>query len=227
MPKLSGIMFDKRDHVLLTIVNDVLNRDKSQEYNKRKFYPYFHPHGIKKLAESKGLRIAYAVIHLLESLEAGKQDERIGALRALRDEVLKASDGAMPKNTARVLLQIMKELVRSQGDCNRQLQLAHDFRVTATGKPRIVRKQLKRYHLLEMPEEWNQLAFDDHVHDVNTKGRKSATHLIMDAWIKGVRRLRVIYYNYIQASFAAELLEAAEIMGITMRIGIEYAARFR
>ena len=227
MRKLSGIMFDRRDHGLLTIVNDVLNRDKSQEYNKRKFYPHFHPHGIKKLAESRGLRIAYAVIHLLESLEAGKQDERLGALRALRDEVLNASDGDMPKNTARALLQIMKELVRSQGDYNRQLQLAHDFRITATGKPRIVRKQLQRYHLLEMPEEWNQLAFDDHVHDVNTKGRKSATHLIMDAWIKGIRRLRVVYYNYIQAPFAAELLEAAEIMGITMRIGIEYAARFR
>ena len=225
--KLSGIMFDRRDHGLLTIVNDVLNRDKRQEYNKRKFYPHFHPHGIKKLAESRGLRIAYAVIHLLESLDAGKQDERLGALRALRDEVLNASDGAMPKNTARALLQIMKELVRSQGDYNRQLHLAHDFRITATGKPRIVREQLQRYHLLEMPEEWNQLAFDDHVHDVNTKGRKSATHLIMDAWIKGIRRLRVVYYNFIQAPFAAELLEAAEIMGITMRIGIEYAARFR
>lgn len=86
MRKLSGIMFDRRDHGLLTIVNDVLNRDKSQEYNKRKFYPHFHPNGIKKLAESRGLRIAYAVIHLLESLDAGKQDERLGALRVLRDE---------------------------------------------------------------------------------------------------------------------------------------------
>ncbi len=37
----------------------------------------------------------------------------------------------------------------------------------------------------------------------------------------------MVYYNYIQAPFAAELLEAAEIMGITMRIGIEYAACFR
>ena len=134
-------MFDKRDHVLLAIVNDVLSRDKSQEYNKRKFYPHFHPNGIKKLAESRGLRIAYAVIHLLESLEAGKQDERIGALRALRDEVLNASEGAMSRNTARVLLQIMKELVRSQGDYNRQLQLAHEFRITVIGKPRTVRKQ--------------------------------------------------------------------------------------
>jgi hypothetical protein len=97
MTYLSKFMFDQRDHGLLTIVNDVLSRDKSHEYKKRKFYPHFHPHGIKKLAESRGLRIAYAVIHLLESLEAGKQDERIGALAALRDEVLNASDGAMPK----------------------------------------------------------------------------------------------------------------------------------
>lgn len=227
MHKLSRIMFDKRDHGLLAIVNDVLNRKNRQEYNKRKFFPFFHPHGIKKMAEPKELRIAYAVIHLLESLEAGQQDERIGALRALRDEVLNASEGAMPRNTARALLQIMKELVRTGEDEFRQLQLAHDFRVTASGKPRIVRRQLRRHHLLEMPEAWNQLAFDDHVHDINTKGRKSATHLIMDAWLKGIRRLRVVYYNYIQAQFAAELLEAADIMGIEMRIGIEFAVRFR
>ena len=34
-------------------------------------------------------------------------------------------------------------------------------------------RELRRYHLLEMPEEWNQIAFDDHVHDANTKGRKT------------------------------------------------------
>ncbi|MGA9478579.1 MAG: hypothetical protein WBV21_12410, partial [Desulfobacterales bacterium] len=121
----------------------------------------------------------------------------------------------------------MKELVRAHGDYRRQLELAHDFRITAAGKPRFVRRQLRRYHLLEMPEEWNQIAFDDHVHDVNTKGRKSSTHLIMDAWIKGIRRLRVIHYNFIEPRFAAELLEAAAIMGIDVRIGIEFSARFR
>ncbi len=224
---LSKIMFDVRDHRLLTIVNDVLNRDKLKEDEKRKFYRHFHPNGIKKMAESRGLRIAYAVIHLLESIEAGKREERISALRILRDEVLNASEGAMAKNTARVLLQIMKELVRTQGNMNLQLKLAHDFRVTAAGNPRIIRRQLRHYNLLEMPEEWNQLAFDDHVHDANTKGRKSPTHLIMDAWIKGIRRLRVIYYNHIEAQFAAELLEAADIMGITLRIGIEFDVRFR
>ena len=225
--KIPAFLFDKRDHVFLRMVNEVLGRRQERDYRQRTFYPHLHPRGIKELAESRGLRIGYAVIHLLESLEVGLRDERLAALRSVRDEVLNASEGPMPKNTARVLLQIMKDMVRSQGDYTRQLVLAHEFRRTATGKPSLVRQQLKKYHLLELPEAWNQLAFDDHVHDVNTKGRKSATHLIMDAWIKGIRRLRVIYYNYIEPPFAAELLEAAETMGLEVRIGIEFSALFR
>ena len=121
----------------------------------------------------------------------------------------------------------MKELVRAHGREHRQLELAHDFRACVSGNPRIIRRQLRQYHLLEMPEEWNQLSFDDHVHDANTKGRKSSSHLIMDAWIKGIRRVRVIYYNCLEARFAVEILEAARIMGIDIRIGIEFFARFR
>ncbi|MCU0598526.1 MAG: hypothetical protein MUE70_04610 [Desulfobacterales bacterium] len=178
------------------------------------------------MAETQGLRIAYAVIHLLESLEGGLIEHRLNALRALRDEVMCSTNQDLQMNTGRVLIEIMKDLVRAHGNYTRQLELAHDFRLAATGKPRIVRAYLKKYHLLEMPEEWNQLAFDDHVHDANTKGRKSATHLIMDAWIKGIRRLRVIYYNFIRPETAAELLEAAAIMGIMVRIGIEFSAHF-
>jgi len=167
------------------------------------------------------------MVHLLTSLEIGGMDDRLVALRSLRDEVLDTAEGPMPKNTARVLMQIMKEVVRTRDDHMRQLKLAHDFRMTVSGKPRVVRKQLKQYHLLEMPEEWNQISFDDHVHDANTKGRKSSTHLIMDAWIKGIRRLRIVHYNYIEPRFATELLEAARIMDIDVRIGIEFSSRFR
>ena len=179
------------------------------------------------MTETKGLRSAYAVAQLLSSLEVGGVDDRINALRSLRHEVIDTAEGPLAKNTARVLLQIMKDLVRAHGDYRKQLELAHEFRRTASGKPRIVRQQLRHYHLLEMPEEWNQIAFDDHVHDANTKGRKSSTHLIMDAWIKGIRRLRVIHYNYIEPRFAAELLEAARILDIDIRIGIEFSSRYR
>jgi len=221
------ILFDRRDHQLLNIVNDVLHRDEARSSARRLVSPYLHPHGIKELAESRGLRMAFAVVNLLESLEAGGVNDRLTALASLRDEVLHTAGGSLPKNTARVLVQIMKELVRAHGNKERQLRLAHDFRAAVSGHPRVVRRLLRRYHLLEMPEEWNQISFDDHVHDANTKGRKSSSHLIMDAWIKGIRRLRVVYYNFLEPRFAFELLEAARIMGIDMRIGIELCARFR
>ncbi len=189
--------------------------------------PYLNPHGIKEMAASQGFRIAHAMVNLLRSLEIGKAADRLSALRALHDEVLNITHSSLRRNTARVLLQIMKELVRVQGEHSRRLELAHDFRMAVSGRPRLIREELRRYHLLEMPEEWNQIAFDDHVHDANTKGRKTPTHLIMDAWIKGIRRLTVIYYNYVPPEAASELLEAGEIMGITIRIGISVGARFR
>ncbi len=219
--------FDKRDQDLIKIVNAVYDEGNALGYTEKLYYPFFHPFGIKELAESKGLRIANSVVHLLESMERGDEEYRLQALRGLKDEILNTAEGSLPKNTARVLLQIMKDLVRARGDKFKQLELAHAFRTAASGKPRLIRRQLKAHHLLEMPEEWNQVTFDDHVHDANTKGRKSPTHLIMDAWIKGIRRLRVIYYHYIEPRFAAELIEAAEIMDIDLRIGIEFAARFR
>ena len=223
----SKLLFDGKDHELLRMVEDVLNREASRKKFKDLLNPYLHPHGIKEMAASQGFRIAYAMINLLHSLEIGKADDRLSALRALHDEVMNITHSSLRRNTARVLLQIMKELVRMQGDHARQLELAHDFRMAASGKPRTVRQELRRYHLLEMPEEWNQIAFDDHVHDANTKGRKTPTHLIMDAWIKGIRRLTVIYYNYVPPEAAAELLEAGEIMGITIRIGVSVGAQFR
>ena len=220
------IYFDRKDYELLGIVSDVCSREASLSYLKNLLYPYLHPRGIKEMAASRALRIAYAVVRLLESLEAGKADERLSALRSLRDEVMHSADSHMQKNTARVLLQIMKDLARTDRDDLHRLQLAHDFRMATSGKPRIIRGLLRRYHLLEMPEEWNQIAFDDHVHDSHTKGRKTPSHLIMDAWIKGIRHLTVIYYNYVGPAATAELLEASEIMDMTVRIGVELSARF-
>lgn len=216
--------FDRKDHELIRLINESLDASFA---SRKRYFPHFHPNGIKQLAESKGLRTAYAVAYLLSSLEIGGVEERLSALRMLRMEVIDTAEGPLPRNTARVLLEIMKHLVRARGDERRQLELAHDFRMAASGKPSFIRRMLRRYHLLEMPEEWNQIAFDDHVHDVNTKGRKSSSHLIMDAWIKGIRRLRVIHYYYIEPRFAAELFEAARILEMDVRIGIEYYARFR
>ena len=219
------LFFDRKDYELLNIVNDVLGHEDPRSL-KKLLIPYLHPHGIKEMAATTGLRIAYAVIKLFRSLERDSAEDRLRTLRALRDEVFVSSGTELRKNRARVLLQIMKELVRAE-DEQVKLRLARDFREAATGNPKAIYRQLLKYHLVKMPEEWNQIAFDDHVHDANTKGRKSATHLIMDAWIKGIRRLRVIYYNYVPSEVALELAEAAEIMDVNTRVGIEYCARFR
>lgn len=225
MPGLS-IFFDQEDHELLRMLDEIRGKEKESRHLRALLDPYMHPRGIKELTSSRELRIAHAVIELLNSLEKGKASERLQALRSVHDEVLANDQTSFKKNTARALLQIMKELVRV-GDHGRQLELAHDFRATLSGKPRVVRAMLRRYNLLEMPEAWNQVAFDDHVHDANTKGLKSPTHLIMDAWIKGIRSLTVIYYNHISQDAAREILEAAEIMDVKVRIGVEFTPLLR
>ena len=225
--KAPRLFFDANDYKLLAIVNDVLRRGSRPQSLSSLMAPYMHPRGIKEMAAPSGLRIAYAIVGLLGSLEAGKAQDRIVALRSLRDEVFSSSTTYFQKNTARVLMQIMKELVRSRGNELRQLKLAHDFRMAYAGKPRLVKAELRRHHLLEMPETWNQFAFDDHVHDANTKGRKSPTHLLMDAWIKGIRKLTVVYSNHVEDEVVAELLEAGSILDIHVRIGIELWSGFR
>ncbi len=224
--QIPRILFDKRDFDLLELVDEVLERRDSLQYLQELLYPYFHPRGIKELAASPALRMAYAALRLLESLEAGKVGERITALRCLRDEVMSAGEVRMRRNAARVLLEITKELVRKPDGRLTQLKLAHDFRTALIGRPRAIRSLLRRYHLLEMPENWSQVSFDDHVHDSSTKGRKTPSHLIMDAWIKGIRRLSVVYYNYVPPKAAEELLEAAGIMGVSVHISIIIPVRF-
>ena len=69
-----------------------------------------HPHGIKEMAATRGLRIAYAVVHLLGSLETGKAEDRLSALRSLHAEVLTTARSWLRRNTARVLVQLMKDM---------------------------------------------------------------------------------------------------------------------
>jgi len=222
----SRIYFDRKDYELLRIVCDVIARDDAPSH-KKLLAPYMHPHGIKEMAATRGLRIAYAVVHLLGSLETGKAEDRLSALRALHAEVLTTAQSGLRRNTARVLVQLMKDMVRAGGDTLTQLMFARDFREACSGKPRVIRRHLAHYHLLEIPEDQSQIAFDDHVHDANTKGRKSSTHLVLDAWIKGIKSLTVVYYNFVPRQAAAELLEAARVLELKVRIGIEFTPRFR
>ena len=145
----------------MTMVNGFVAA-RAQDHALTQPEPGLHPHGIIEMTSSHGLRLAGAVIVLLESLEAGGPNERLQALARLHDEVLYSSHSSLQNNTARVLVQIMKDLVRSHDDPGLQLPLAHDFHRAVRGTPRIIRALLRKLHLLEMPEEWNQHAFDHH-----------------------------------------------------------------
>ncbi len=221
---ISAICYDKQDIFFLERVNESIECNQNSQIKPQYF---MHPNGIIDLTTSQEFRMASAILSLLDNLKSKNPKERLQALENLYSEVLLMGRTKFKHNTARVLIEIIKEIVRAYGNKELQLQLIHDFRLVATGKPNTVRKYLKRYYLLEMPETWNQLVFDHHVHDSNTKGRKSPTHLIMDAWVKGIRSLTVIYYNHISLEAGKELIQAAEILNIKIRIGILYNTLYR
>jgi hypothetical protein len=56
--KLNKLFFDKRDRELIRIVNDALSADGSARFARKVYFPYLHPHGIKEMTETKGLRTA-------------------------------------------------------------------------------------------------------------------------------------------------------------------------
>jgi len=107
--RVSIIFFDKNDNQVLQIVNNVLERGPQSLAIRPLLVEHMHPHGIKEIAAPRGLRIAYAIVSLLGSLEKGLAGDRIKASRSLRNEVFLSSPTFYQKNTASVLLQIMKE----------------------------------------------------------------------------------------------------------------------
>lgn len=222
-------LFDQQDFDLVELVNEVTKKRKEKRPDRvrKLFNPYLHPRGIKELAATRQQRIAFAVMRLLRSLDSEAAQDRLVALKALHDELIEGGQHDMLMNTGRVLIEIMKDLVRERGNSWRQVELAHEFFSAVSGRPKVVRRNLRHYHLLEMSERWNQVTFDHHVHDANSKGRKSATHLIVDAWIKGIRDMTVIYYHFLTPEAVTELVEAAQAMDVTVRPAVEVSARFR
>ncbi len=225
---MNGVLFDQRDFELVRMVNAYADRDLASDRRERRARILnFHPNGLRELTSRKAFRVAQAVMGLLDTRPTSTPEERLEALRILRAEACSSARSPLRLNTARVLIQLMKELLRARGHVSSQLCLAHDFHKAASGRPRIVRSLLRRLNLLEMPEAWNQRAFDYHVRDSHSSGRKSPTHLIMDAWLKGIRTLKVIYENYAPPAAAQELMDAADVMEATVRIGIRFHRPFR
>ncbi len=223
----SGLLFDRADRRLAERAAPVVE-GLDREVQTAPYADRLHPNGILELVEPRSLRILRSVAAVIDSAGSDKtaMSRRIAALTLLRDEVCEGLDVPLQRNTGRVLLESAKELLRSDDD-EARLRAAHDLRTALLGNPLFIRRRLKHFRLLEMPERELPVTFDYHVHDANTKGRKSPSYLIMDAWIKGLRKIQVVYYNFVPPNAAAELLRAAGIMGVEVRIGVEFRTLYR
>ena len=225
------LLFDKADYRLVDALSELESKEKRVKKYSKLLESNFHSRGIKELASPQENRLISAMLNFAEACQYGSStsEERIQSLRSLREEVLDGIHSPLHLNTARVVLQILKVLLFNRERLGRteMLKLVHDLRTALLGQPRFIRAQLRKYQLLEMPESWNQITFDYHVHDSSTKGRKTPAHLIMDAWIKGIRKLQVVYYDAIPRPAVRELLETARIMEIDIRIGVEFVTHWQ
>ena len=100
-PHCAPWLFDPQDHQLVRLVND-FSAARARNQSLPQPDPALHPNGVIELTSEPGLRMARAVIILLESLEDGGPQERLHALRRLHDEVLYFMRSLFQKNTARV-----------------------------------------------------------------------------------------------------------------------------
>ncbi len=214
------LLFDKADISILREIK-LLERESEKSSTLPAVSYSSHAEGIIEIAAGVELRIAAAVYLLLNSTRSDDYPRRLRTLQRLYHDV-EALDKGLRLNASRVQVEIMKAIFDCPGSVRRRLELIRDFREVRTGKPRIVRDQLRHYQLLEVPEDFSQLSFDDSVENSSRLANKNPSHLILDAWIKGIRKLQVISRNFIDVHEAHELLTAGEILGVEIDIGIEF-----
>ncbi|MFO7369461.1 MAG: hypothetical protein R6X09_04240, partial [Bacteroidales bacterium] len=192
-------------------------------------FPDSHPKGFIKEFRKRRTTIAETYLRITKSLDSARYSQRVQALRLLAEHITYSRSLKMPLNAARVQLAIMKAVVQNRHDKRKQLELMHDFSVSSFGHPRAIRRYLRKFNLVEVPETGKELCdlnmgWDFHVHDKTSYGYKLPSQLIIDAFIKGISELTVVYNNLDEPNAVKEVLEAGKIMGIKVNIALEFSA---
>lgn len=190
-------------------------------------FPESHPRGFIKKFRKRRISIVESYVKIISFLESDKCLERLEALRLLADHILHSRSLKMPLNTARVQMALMKEAVKNRDDKRVQLERLRDFSVSSFGQPKYIRKYLNQLGLIEVPETGEplkdlEMGWDSHVHDNSSYGRKTPTQLLIDAFIKGISRLTVVYNALSHKEIIHEAIEAGRILGITVNVGLEF-----
>jgi hypothetical protein len=187
-----------------------------------------HPSGFSREIHKRRLSIAEAYIRIIHALDSDKYEERLKALESLVRHSLHAKTVSMPLNTARVQVALMKEAVKNADNRQRQLELMMEFTRASYGQETVIRGLLREHGLIEVTETGKPLSemdlgWDDHVHDNLSEGRKTPTQVMLDAFIKGISGVTLAYYDLADERIIREALRSGEILGIRVRIGIEFS----
>jgi hypothetical protein len=193
--------------------------------------PRFHPLGVTRWFKKRRISIAEAYLMVIRDLDSRHSKERLRALKMMVDASFHAKTLDMPLNTARVQMALMKEAVKHRDDRRRQLELLADFSSSSYGQAQVIRRLADKLNVVELPESGKKLreldaGWDLHVHDTASSGRKNPTQLLIDAFIKGMSRL-TIAYSGASIEMMEEAVEAGRIVGIDVRIGIEFSLNAR
>jgi predicted transcriptional regulator len=218
------LSFGKNSHELRLKINKRIDiPEKIEEL------PNSHPRGFIKEFRKRRTTIVESYLRINQSLESSNYNERLHALSLLAEHIIHSRSLKMPLNTARVQLALMKQVVKNRDNKRAQLELMSDFTISSFGHPRVIRKYLKRLDIIEVQETSDELkniiaAWDFHVHDNASYGRKSPTNLIIDAFIKGISELTIAHNNLDKEDAIREVLDAGQILGIKVNIAIEFNA---
>lgn len=195
-----------------------INRLCSRKLERRHLFLEGHVGGIKNLVYDKAIDMAL----LYQAICSGKGPDRLVALARLRDEAYNYQGLEMPYNARRVLIALMKETVKSAGNLRVQHRYIAAFRQALSGRAYVVRSMLDQLGLAEVPEsEARAAGWDDHVYDNAGAGRKTPAQLVLDAYVKGISKLTIVYEDLLEREALEEAVEAGRIMGIEVALGIE------
>jgi hypothetical protein len=202
-----------------------INRLCSKPFDRAHFFFDGHVSGIKNLVYNKAIDMAL----LYSAICSASREDRLVALARLRDEAFNYQGLEMPYNTRRILIALMKETVKAQGELALQRRYMAAFGQALSGRAYVVRTMLDELGLAEVPEAARSRVdgWDDHVYDNAGPGRKTPAQLVLDAYIKGLSRLTIVYEDLLEIEALEEAVEAGRLMGIGVTIGIECLVQSR
>jgi hypothetical protein len=203
----------------------LINRLCSKPFDRTHFFLDGHVSGIKNLVYDKAIDMAL----LYGAICSADRGDRLVALARLRDEAWNFQGLEMPYNTRRILIALIKETVKAKRDLPRQHRYMAAFRQALSGRAYVVRTMLDQLGLAEIPEAALSRVdgWDDHVYDNAGPGRKTPSQLVLDAYIKGLTRLTIVYEDFLEKAALEEAVEAGRLMGIQVTIGLECLVQTR